>query len=284
MKVLLTGAAGRVGSAVCRYLHQSGVILRATDRVPNRDLPVKIELADLLNPLDCHRMVDGMDALVHLANHPWSHPGNHQKVFSENVLMNTQLFTAAQDAGVQRIIFASSINVMTGFQHETDHYILPAQLPLCGQTPAAPGNPYGMSKHVSERLLQFMTASGPMSGISLRFPGMHPDQESQERIERSLRHYREHQSLYPIMLFRLTHTQASQVILAALQSNITGYRCYFPAEIPSAFEPLTSIVMEKFWNTVPHRNPTARGEAVMLDRSDLERDLGWVPQPLTHTP
>lgn len=284
MKVLLTGAAGRVGSAVCRYLHQSGVMLRATDRVPNRDLPVKIELADLLNPLDCHRMVDGMDALVHLANHPWSDPGKHQKVFSENVQMNTQMFAAARDAGVQRIIFASSINAMTGYQHETDRFTLPAQLPLCGQTPAVPGNSYGMSKHVSERLLQFMTASGPMSGIALRLPGMHTDQESQERIERSLKHYRDYQSLYPTVVFRLTHTQASQVILAGLQSNITGYRCYFPAVIPPELEPLTSIIMEKYWNTVPHRNPTARGEAAMVDRSDIEKDLGWVPQPLTLTP
>ena len=139
MKVLLTGAAGRIGFAVAQHLSGAGFDVRAADKVYRGDLPAPLEVVDLLDREVCYRLLEGVEAVVHLANHPGPRRDDPQKLYNENVSMNMNVFEAAAQMGVGKIVFASSIQAMTLQRRERDGESLPpsklAYLPLDGDSP-----------------------------------------------------------------------------------------------------------------------------------------------------
>ena len=154
MKVLVTGAAGNLGSVVCRVLVARGHEVRAADQRHRAGLPVRIDYADVRDELSVYRLVDGMDAVVHLANHP--HPASGPTpaaLLTENVAMNTNVFTAALELGVSRIVFSSTVQVMCTFSWPREPrttFPLP-YLPLDGHCPPSTlTNPYALSKYFAE--------------------------------------------------------------------------------------------------------------------------------------
>ena len=114
MKVLITGAAGRLGSETCRQFHELGIDFRGADRRADPNLPFHIELADIRSRDACGPLVAGCDAAVHLANYANASAGIAQDVFNENCAMNMNIFQSALEAGVKKIVFPSSIQAITG--------------------------------------------------------------------------------------------------------------------------------------------------------------------------
>src|SRR5438034_1203665 len=138
----------------------------ACARRGNRDLSYNIEVADIRIREPCYPLVDGVNAVVHLANYPNASAGVAQDVFNENCAMNMNIFQAAVEAGVKKIIFASSIQAITGVRPSRDAGAqkpsdLP-YLPLDGDVPPNPGNPYAASKVAGEMLLKYF---GKFHGI-----------------------------------------------------------------------------------------------------------------------
>src|SRR4051812_6943064 len=156
MKVLVTGAVGRLGRACCPILQSAGMEVRATDRRSDPTLSYHVEVASLLDRERCYQLVDGVDAVVHLGN--WASAGmaDAQTVFNENCAMNMNVFQAAMERGVRRIVFASTIQVILG-QRPFGGLSAPVQpsdypyLPLDGNTPPNICNPYAASKAASEQ-------------------------------------------------------------------------------------------------------------------------------------
>ena len=70
MRVLVTGAAGRLGSHTCHHLVAQGHDVVAADSQYRRDLPVPLRMVDLLDRTAAYGLVEGCQAVVHLANHP----------------------------------------------------------------------------------------------------------------------------------------------------------------------------------------------------------------------
>src|SRR3954470_13330265 len=105
---MLTGAAGRIGTALLARLPGFGWEVRPFDREPVPDGVV----GDLTNAADLDAALAGVSAIVHLAGQPTEAPW---PVLREaNVEGLVQLFEAARRAGVRRVVYASS-NHATGF-------------------------------------------------------------------------------------------------------------------------------------------------------------------------
>ena len=139
--VLLTGAAGTIGTALRERLPAHGWTVRAFDRVP---VPGGV-VGDITSPRDLDAAVRGVDAVAHFAGQPTEAPW--PVVRDANVEGTLQVFEAARRAGVRRVVYASS-NHAVGFT-PLEHAELPADLP------PRPDTLYGVSKVFAEALARY---------------------------------------------------------------------------------------------------------------------------------
>ncbi|WP_123039594.1 NAD-dependent epimerase/dehydratase family protein [Cohnella candidum] len=113
-KILVTGASGNGGQAVCRAFQQDGFIVRMADVFPPQaeDLK-KLEFirCDTRTPADVRRAVEGVDAVVHLAAWHCAHnpPVSDDTIFAVNVDGTFNVLEACRQEGIQSIVYASSM-------------------------------------------------------------------------------------------------------------------------------------------------------------------------------
>ncbi|HEY7008494.1 MAG TPA: NAD(P)-dependent oxidoreductase [Jatrophihabitantaceae bacterium] len=151
--VLLTGAAGRIGTSLRSSLAQLGWTLRCFDREPGDG----IVRGDVTSPDDLDSVVAGAAAVVHLAGQPTEAPW--PVVRDANVEGTFQLFEAARRHGVRRVVFASS-NHAVGFT--------PLDGTLAADLPPRPDTLYGVSKVFGEALARYYVDRYGMQVACLR--------------------------------------------------------------------------------------------------------------------
>ena len=291
MKVLLTGATGLLGQDVCRELHDSGLEVVATDRNRAVDLPVPVKVADVLDYLKCYELLEGVQAVVHLAAYPNDNGGvPPQILLNENLAMLVNLLRAAHESGVKRFIFASSVQAMAARRNDDETgSISPSQLdylPADGKMAARANTHYGMSKKIGEEILAFYTREYGMHGVAIRFPHLisarHFDYYRERynrggagRTSGGRRSRRRIPNLDECFTC-LSTRDAGRLIAAILERDLEGYRCYFPtAPTPSIGLPVAQLIADYYPN-VELRKPI--GEmSHLVDISKIVEETGWQP-------
>jgi uronate dehydrogenase len=152
-RVLVTGAAGVIGTALRERLPGYGWELTGFDRVA---VPGGV-LGDITRAADLDAAMPGMDAVVHLAGQrteaPWP------VVRDLNVEGTLQVFEAARRAGVRRVVHASSVHAV-GFT--------PVNGEVAADAPARPDTLYGVSKVFGEVLGRYYADRYGMQVACLR--------------------------------------------------------------------------------------------------------------------
>jgi nucleoside-diphosphate-sugar epimerase len=167
--VVVTGAAGFVGRALCAHFAAAGRPHRAIVR----DLPpgvarvaTRIALGDLATvPVaQLTAALEGAAAVVHLAGraHALVEPAAETEYHAANVTATERLAAAAVAAGVRRFVLASTVKV---YGEAT-----PPGRPWRAGDPPDPADAYARSKLAAERALAAACAGGAMTPIVLRFP------------------------------------------------------------------------------------------------------------------
>ncbi|MFF6882518.1 NAD-dependent epimerase/dehydratase family protein [Streptomyces sp. NPDC012421] len=168
--LLLTGAAGGVGTLMRELLPEYGYELRLLDVAPVPDAPDAI-VADLADREAVREAVRGVDAIVHLAG--ISVEAEFDAIVAANVTGLHRLYEAAREEGVRRVVFASS-NHAVGFT--------PAPRdgePLVPITaPHRPDTYYGLSKCFGEDLAQLYWDRHGVETVSVRIGSCFPEPTS----------------------------------------------------------------------------------------------------------
>ena len=150
-KVFVTGASGHLGSALTRSLSALGYQVTAgvrniTKAKLDNNIAGSITYADLLKPDTLTAAMDGTDTVFQVAANfsHWS-KNSQKEIIQANSDMVKNIFNAAHDASVKKIIFVSSTGTLA--RNTTGEIISPNS--WCENTY---GNPYFQSKIETERL------------------------------------------------------------------------------------------------------------------------------------
>jgi nucleoside-diphosphate-sugar epimerase len=108
--VLVTGSAGRIGRAVVRELQGRGHAVRGFDRVPTPGLADGL-VGDIADGAAVRRAAQGVTTLIHLAATPDDDDFLTQ-LLPNNIVGVYHVMEAAREAGVRRVILASSGQVV----------------------------------------------------------------------------------------------------------------------------------------------------------------------------
>ena len=282
MKLLVTGAAGQLGSATVQELHAKGHEVIATDVKARRPLPVPLHEANLIDTAAVAALCEGVEAVVHLGNHTGVGRGKRvaAQTFNENVSMNMNVFQGALEAGAKRVVFASTVQV---FASESEHTPFPeyanrvAYLPLDAESPENPGNAYSLSKSVGETILKQYLAPHGLTCISLRFPAMRLTAEL-DRF-RNLDIARKHTPARITQGFSVLSTpDAVAAILAVLTADLSGYHAFFPA-VSQFTGAMVPKAIEQLYPNVPLKRPIDQIDS-LVDHSHLTRATGWRPRDI----
>jgi UDP-glucuronate 4-epimerase len=192
--VLLTGVAGFIGSHVAEVLTDRGWGVRGVDAFTDTYSPqqkrdniaalsgragLEVCTGDLARD-DLSTLLDGVDAVVHLAGEPGvpSSWGTGFGTYVErNIIATQRLLEAATAAGVRRFVYASSSSVYG-----------PADRPVVETEAPRPLSPYGATKLAAEVLVGAYAQERGLSTVSLRYfsvygPRQRPDMATHRFIE-----------------------------------------------------------------------------------------------------
>ncbi|WP_432038785.1 NAD-dependent epimerase/dehydratase family protein [Streptomyces cucumeris] len=166
--VLLTGAAGGMGTWMRELLPQYGYELRLFDLVPVEGAPDAIT-ADLADEGALRKAVRGVDAIVHLAG--ISVESTFEKILRANIEGTHRVYEAAREAGVRRVVFASS-NHAVGFTPRPAADGDPA-IPV--GTRHRPDTFYGLSKAFGEDLGSYYWDKYGIETVAIRIGSCDPE-------------------------------------------------------------------------------------------------------------
>jgi nucleoside-diphosphate-sugar epimerase len=164
-KVLVTGTAGKLGSYAAAEL-QGRCAVSGFDVAPSRDgIPHRV--GDITDRAAMTDACCGMDAVVHIAARPniWSGAGDD--ILRVNTMGVWTVLSAAEDAGVRRVIICSSDSVV-GFTVMSGNLRAPDYLPIDTAHPLRPTDPYAISKVLGEEIGRSFVARGKLEVIALR--------------------------------------------------------------------------------------------------------------------
>jgi len=168
MTMLITGANGFVGSALCRQLSQEGLPVRAAARSTRQQLVgvEAVEVGDITAKTDWAVALKGVQNVVHLAARVHIMDDRDSDPLGEfrrvNVEGTVNLARQAATAGIKRFTYLSSIKV-NGESTQLGRPFFADDLP-------APKDSYGVSKHEAEQALRKVAEQTDMEVVIIRPP------------------------------------------------------------------------------------------------------------------
>lgn len=158
-RLLITGAAGRLGSVLREHLRDYAETLRLTDIADMGEAASHEELVrcDLGKFAEVLALAEGVDAIVHAGGVPLEN--TFSSILNGNIVGTYNVYEAARQQGVKRVVYTSS-NHAIGFYDRTQT--------IDASVPHRPDSLYGLSKCFAEDLGQYYWDKFGIESVNLR--------------------------------------------------------------------------------------------------------------------
>lgn len=181
-KILVTGAAGRIGSAFVRT-HDADYALRLADINITRlaQWPGEALQLDITDLAACMRACEGIDTVIHLAAEVSADNQDFMaSLLPTNMVGTFNMFQAARAQGCRRVVFASSAQTIEGYPHDVQvHEAMPVR----------PKNLYGVTKVFGEALGSYFAETSPLSVVAVRIANVAHFAEGEQHSARDVAAY-----------------------------------------------------------------------------------------------
>ncbi len=168
--VLITGAAGRIGSFFASQAHEQyrlRLLIHPSDDAAEIESYGEVVVGDIGDLELLKSALQGIDTLVHLAADP-SPDATWSSLLPLNIVGTYNAFVAAKAAGCRRVVYASSIHAVSGY---------PTGVQVRTNDPVNPADLYGVTKCFGEALGRYMAEQEGLSVIAIRIGGFQPPEE-----------------------------------------------------------------------------------------------------------
>jgi len=271
MNIAITGGLGRLGRYVAAAFtsHHS---VRVVDIGPATECH-RADVRDLPALLAAFR---DTDVVIHLGAIDKSVAVDDSVTMQVNAMGTWNVFEAAHQAGVRRVVHCSSSSA-TGVD-QTNPDIPPAYLPIDEQHPTHPTDAYGLSKLCGERIAESFSRRG-LEVIVIRpcfvsfpeqagFMAGEPGPAGRSEPPPYLRAY-------------VGPEDCARGFLAAATAPYAGFETFFLAAADTfATEPTVPRLESLYGATIPLRDPALYRDtprASPVSHAAAERRLGWIP-------
>ena len=171
--ILVTGAEGTIGRAVCARMDEIGAVITGLSLNPGDDdhapAPMRRRLIGDATDVDTVAdALDGVELVVHLAAIPRPVGNTAYTVFRTNTDATFNVLSQAAERGIRRAVIASSIN-HSGLPYNS-HEVRPAYFPIDEQLPSDLDDAYALSKYVDEISARMVHRHWGTDIVALRFP------------------------------------------------------------------------------------------------------------------
>ncbi|MDQ3854928.1 MAG: NAD(P)-dependent oxidoreductase [Chloroflexota bacterium] len=275
MRAVVTGGTGRAGQWVVRSLAEAGHEVVNFDLVsrPELELPAdfcRVELTDAGEVYDALFQFRP-DWVAHLAANP--SPGGQAQidVFGNNVLSAYNVMQAAGDAGVRRLVYASS-EMATGLLTEG---VVPSRIPFDeGERMPSP-NAYALSKYISEVVADSLSLRYPGTAfVGLRINNVISPEGGYERFRLEWENPRLSMGNY---WSYIDARDVGSAYLAALEGESSGHEVFLIAAADTRAKRGLRELMVEYYDGYDRISPKHDDFASAFDCSKMERVFGWRP-------
>jgi nucleoside-diphosphate-sugar epimerase len=269
MRICVTGASGKAGQATVAELLEHGHDVSATDVMPPPpDLGVELLRADLTDYGQTVEALHGVDAVVHHANIPAPGLRTPAVTFTANTAMNSNVFLAAAQLGLRRVVWASSETTL-GLPFDTP----PRYAPVDEDHYPLPTSTYALSKVVGETIAGHVAQWSGIPFVALRFSNMfRPDEYASLRTvwaDPAARRW----NLWGYIDVR----DVASACRLALDAPVQGARAYIIAAADTVMPRRSAELLKEVYPGVALRRDVGEfGTLLAIDRARAE--LGWTPR------
>ena len=278
MRVLVTGALGKVGRAATDALVEAGHEVTVTDVArpvferPTEGAPHYVQ-AELTDAGDAYAVVRGHDAVVHAAALPEPTQNTPHTVFGNNLMATFNVLEAAVRFGVRRLVNISSETVPGFFFAERP--FLPEYAPVDEDHPVTPQDPYALAKHFGEQLMDAAVRRSDIRVITLRPSWV----QHEGNYERNLGpQVRDASLLSPSLWSYIDAYDLADAIRLAAESDLPGHEVFYIASPDNVGGRDFAELVRRYYGDAIELRELPRPDASGLDCAKAHRMLGWRPR------
>ena len=269
MKLLVTGASGRVGRNILLDGLAEHHEITAFDWLPSPQPAANVHYipGSVLDRKDLSDAMAGAEAVIHLAAIPYDIPPLHQ-VYGINTQGTYNALELAVEHRISKFVHMSSIMVYGFGRNATPRY-----LPIDEEHSAEACDTYGLSKIASEQICRAFSEKFPITTICFRL--VHFTAFSRPYSDRLPFHELEGaEALHEYVESRDVVT----AIEAALQSSTLVHEVFLLSAADSGIETPTAEFIRNHFSGAELRYDRLEEHSPLIDMSKSKRLLGFVPR------